>query len=124
MTKAFVRVAIALPAIALVAATPGQARDPQLTVIAPAKHTARVAYRDLDLRDSQGIAVLKARVDEASLEVCEATSFPVLMDMVGRSNCIQNARIEARPQVAAAIERARSGQTVALNAAIQVSAAF
>lgn len=124
MTKAFVRVAVALPALALLASAPAQARDPQLTVIAPAKNTARVSYRDLDLRDVQAVAILKARVDEASLKVCEATDFPVLMDMVGRSNCIYNARIEARPQIARAIDRAHSGQTVALNAAIQVSAAF
>ena len=117
---------MALVAIAVAAAPPALARDPQLTVIAPSAklYTIRVPYSDLDLKDGSAVAVLQARVDAASLAVCEPTRFEALLDMVERSNCITNARIDARPQIASAIARAGSGQIAALGAAIRVSAAL
>jgi UrcA family protein len=124
MTTAFVRLPLALSAASLLAVSPAFARGPVVTVIAPAQHTERVTFQDLNLRDQNARLLLQARVNEASLKVCKATAFPELLDMVERSNCIVNARIGARPQVAAAIARATSGQTFALNTAIQVSAAF
>lgn len=126
MTLSFVRLPLALSAATLLAISPASARGPQVTVVAPAveAHTVRVAYRDLDLRDVSGQAQLQARVDQASLVACKATNFAPLLDMVDRSNCIFNARIEARPQIAAAIARAQSGQAIALNAAIRVAAAL
>ena len=124
MTQAFVRLSLALSAASLLAFSPASARNPTVTVVAPAVHTERVSFADLNLRDTGAKALLQARVDAASLKVCKATDYPVLLDMVERSNCIVNARISARPQVAAAIARAASGQALALNTAIRVSAVF
>ena len=126
MSQSFVRLPLAISAATFLALSPAVARDPQVTVVAPAAnaHILRVAYRDLDLRDGSAQAILKARVDDASLQVCRATDYDQLLDMVERSNCVTNARIGARPQISAAVARAQRGQGIALNAAIRVAAAL
>jgi UrcA family protein len=108
MTQAFVRLSLALSAASLLAFSPASARNPTVTVVAPAIHTARVSFADLDLRDGSARALLQSRVNAASLTVCKPTDFAVLLDMVDRSNCIVNARIAARPQIEAAIALAAS----------------
>lgn len=125
MTQKFVRLSLAVSAATLLAAAPASAKQDQpLTVIAPAIHTVRVPYGDLNLRDGNAVAMLQARVDEASLKVCKATNFAPILDGVDRSTCIVNARIGARPQIASAVERASRGESLALGAAIRVSAAL
>ncbi len=124
MTHAFVRLPLALCAASLLALSPATAAGPLVTVVAPAPHSIRVPFSDLNLRDDNGRAVLQARVDEASLKVCKAQDFSPVLDMTDRSTCIYNARINARPQIASAIARAENGQSIALNTAIRVAAAF
>ena len=68
--------------------------------------------------------MLQARVDDASERVCKASNFAPLLDGVDRSTCIVNARIGARPQIAAAIDRASRGESLAMGAAIRVAAAL
>jgi len=124
MTYAFVRLPLALSAASLLALSPATAGGPLVTVVAPAPHSIRVPFSDLNLRDDNGRAVLQARVDEASLQVCKAQNFAPVLDMTDRSTCIYNARINARPQIASAIARAENGQSIALNTAIRVAAAL
>lgn len=104
------------------AATPLAAKDP-LIVKAQPLHQQRVSFADLDLREMRARMVLNRRVMDAAWAVCiAAEGLTSASRALGSSqnNCPNSTYDAARPQIAAAIRRAKAGQ-VPLAAAFVVS---
>ena len=79
-----------------------QAEDPD---------TIRVSYSDLNLTNATDADVLRARVRRAARRACDAIYDGAMLSQTW--GCLDNVRNVANPQIAAAIERAGSGQNLA-----------
>jgi UrcA family protein len=118
---------IAQPLLALAVAlviTPLAAQEP---TVVTGKHRPiyqeRVSFADLDLRRGSGQRLLRSRVRRASSDVCfkaEGVDHDRL-GVRGGLSCDDQTYQDARPQISAAIHRAKSGQTPAA-IAIAISA--
>lgn len=100
-------------AAALLAA-PLAAQEP--TVVEGRKHPdyrERVSIADLDLRQRSAQRVLKTRVSRASERVCNQAEGPFPNNRFGLGSsltCADQTYNNVKPQIAAAIARAKSGQ--------------
>jgi len=112
MNRAFFTV---VPLLALSAAYSSNAiaEPSQLTVTGETQFQQTVGYGDLDLRDTRSTGILYRRVMKASKEVCIAAEGPQLSDLsfgIGPSgNCPISTFRAVRPQIVAALERAKAG---------------
>jgi len=110
--------AAAMTALSLFAATPSVARSRAVVVTAQRSSdlpTRRVAYRDLNLASATDQRMLERRVSLAVKQVCRASeqyANPSLGTRTLYLQCSDFAWGGARPQLAAAIDRA---QALALN---------
>jgi UrcA family protein len=105
------------------AAAPSLAAD-ESTVVGERQPTyqERVSYTDLDLRQGSAQSALRIRVRRASERVCIQAEGP-LEALQGRlSICNEATYRDARPQITAAIARAKSGQQMAMNLVVSLSA--
>lgn len=110
--------AIARPLLAVAAAlvsTQLAAREPVVVTghFAEPVHQQQVSFADLDLRQSRARQALFSRVMQASAKVCLQTEGRMNMNRVlgGAENTCPNRTYRvARPQVLAALRRARNGQ--------------
>lgn len=106
-------VAASLVALSLwtpvVAETPMVVRGDQEPV-----YQERVSFTDLDLRQSGDRRVLKVRVWHAAERVCRQAEGPIAdIGFGGALGCTDLTYNDAKPQIAAAIQNAKSGQRVA-----------
>ena len=104
--------AAALTALSVAVVTPAQARPAQVVVTAQRVELPirRVSYRDLNLASAAGQATLQSRVGFAVKQVCGEPAQhaeKTLASFTRYSACRGFAWDGARPQVAAAIDRAR-----------------
>ena len=110
------------PLLALAAAlvvAPLAAEQP-MTVTGQSMAQERVSFADLDLRQSGAQQTLRIRVKRASDRVCRQAEGPfpdVGVSGFGRDDpsltCTDLTYADARPQLRAAIDRAKSGQQLA-----------
>ena len=92
-------ITISAPAVKIVG------RDPAtLAPIEESTVTARVAFDPVTLTTNSGVALLKDGVVDAARRACDAAD-PLTMD---DGTCVQTAVKSAKPQITAAIARARS----------------
>ena len=89
-----------------------------MTVTGQPVYQERVSFADLDLRNSGDRQKLKGRVHRASDRVCIAAEGPIpryspSWGRNGVETCSDLAYDAAHPQIAAAIDRARSGRQLA-----------
>ncbi len=73
--------------------------------------TIRVSYDDLNLTNATDAGVLRIRVKQATRRACDALYDGAFLSQ--RWGCLDIARTIAEPQIAAAIERAGTGQSLA-----------
>ena len=112
--------AVALTALSAAVVTPAQARPAQVVVTAQRASelpTRRVSYRDLNLASATDQATLQSRVGFAVKQVCGERAQhaeKTLASFTRYSACRGFAWNGARPQVAAAVDRARA-RALALN---------
>jgi len=106
--------AVAMTALSLLAVTPAVAKSTPMVVTAHRATdlpTQRVSYRDLDLASAEHQAALENRVGYAVKKVCLAgdqQSQRTLESYTLYVACSDFAWDGARPQIAAAIDRARA----------------
>jgi UrcA family protein len=105
------------------------AADEPMTVTGQQLYQERVGIADLDLTKWAHRYALRARVHHASERVCIALQGPIGAydyDFTGGPNaglnCVDLTYRHARPQMAAAIDRARSGQTMAASLTVRLVA--
>lgn len=116
---------IAPPLLALAAAfvaVPLAAEQPTVvTGERQAVYQERVSFADLDLRNGSGQRMLKWRVHRASESVCIQAVGLIEANLPGPSwrgnepSCTVQTYAAAKPQIAAAIDRAESGRQMALS---------
>ena len=85
----------------------------------------RVSFADLDLTRWGQQQALRRRVHQASERVCIEAEGPInanLRGFNGAPSCSEATYTHARPQIVAAIGRARSGQLMASNLVISLTA--
>jgi len=117
---------ISRPLFALAAAlfaTPLAAQNP-VSVTGQPVYQEPVSYADLDLRDSSGRQKLIARVHRAAKRVCTQFEWSNPYETTGfmsSPGCTELTYANARPQIRAAVDRAKSGQPI-LAANLVVSA--
>lgn len=71
----------------------------------------KVSFADLNLRSAAGQKTLERRVNGAVEALCgDRPGFVPLRELLARRECSAESWSNARPQISAAIERARSGQ--------------
>ena len=78
-----------------------------------AVYQERVSFDDLDLSRWSAQQALKARVSRASQRVCNQAEAPFANNELGFAwapSCAERTYSHAKPQIAAAIARAKSGQ--------------
>jgi UrcA family protein len=97
--------------LAATGATAGQKQStPVATIIGHRESdgalSVRVSYRDLNLASLSGEQMLNRRVRVAARFVCEPNHVYVPGD-IGYAECLDTAWTGARPQIAAAVRRAR-----------------
>jgi UrcA family protein len=121
----FARVgAAALAALITTTLVPGvatAAMDETLVEANVVRPSTMVSYADLDLTNATGVAELNARVKRAARSICVANGHRDLARIVSENACRDTALDHARPQIAAAIERAGSTQLATHEAAITVA---
>jgi UrcA family protein len=121
----FARVgATALAALITTTLVPGvaaAAMDETLVEANVARPSTAVSYADLDLATTAGVAELNTRVKRAARSICIANGHRDLARIVSENECRDTALDHARPQIAAAIERARSTQLAEREATITVA---
>jgi UrcA family protein len=79
--------------------------------------TARVIFADLDLANAAGEKALERRIRHAASWVCEQSNTPVAMhsgQMDPTFICRTKTFAAFRPEIAAAVARARQGERVAM----------
>lgn len=100
--------------------TPAFAAEPVVvTAERPDVRTKIVKYGDLNIASAQGHKLLLRRVGHAVGEVCEAPDFDLYY--IDRA-CRKGAWAGARPQIAAALERARKNGFASAALTISVAA--
>lgn len=122
MTKTLKIAAPLLAAAAMIAAAP-LAADQPMTVTGQQLYQERVAIGDLDLTKWSHRNALKRRVQRASERVCIAAEGPFDANQSGfmdGASCTEATYDHTRPQIAAAIDRARSGQALAANLTVRL----
>lgn len=109
------------------AAAPLAAQDP-MTVRGQPVHQEVVSYADLDLRQWSAQQTLKRRVFRAADKVCAQAEGPLADSSLGYGSwylsapsCNELTYRHARPQIASAVQRAKTGQQLAA-AAFVISA--
>jgi UrcA family protein len=98
-----------------------QTGDAPLTVTgskADDPDTIRVSYADLDMASPADVAMLQTRVRTAARRTCDAMYAGSMLEMSWA--CRDVVAAVAKPQIAAAIERARTGQDLAARAVVVV----
>jgi UrcA family protein len=117
-------IALAIGALSIMSAGVHAAEPDEVTISAPAVKTvgreaatlapieqvtvtARVAYDPVTLTTNSGVALLKDGVLEAARKACDSAD-PLMSD---DGTCVRNAVESAKPQITAAIARARSSAT-------------
>ena len=123
-TKSLIcRPLLALTALCTVA--PLAAQEPVTVTGSPQPvYQERVSFTDLDLRHWSDRQALRSRVHQASERVCIQAEGPfnVNIGFMGKPSCTQATYKWARPQIASAIARAKSGQLIAMNLVISLPA--
>jgi UrcA family protein len=106
--------AVALTALSVAVVTPAQAKSQPVTVTAQRASdlpTQRVSFADLNLASASDQGILETRVGHAVKEVCgerEQLAIKTLTSFSHYVACRDFAWDGARPQLAAAIDRARA----------------
>lgn len=82
----------------------------------------RVSFNDLDLTRWGHQRALRNRVHKASERVCIDAEGPLDANVgfMGEASCTDKTYAHARPQIVAAIDRAKSGQQMALSLVVAV----
>ncbi|SNS18119.1 UrcA family protein [Sphingomonas laterariae] len=115
---------ISIAAVGAASMAPALAEPPVTTIMAAPDGTrnVRISYRDLDLASADGQKALAARVRKAGRVACDADDAVSSFDPARRA-CVHDAYAGARPQMAAAIARARTSdlamQTMAISFGIR-----
>lgn len=102
---------------AAIATTPLAAREPMtVTGHHQSAEQEHVSFADLDLRRWSAQQALKVRVQRAADRVCSQAEGPfssINLGLASSMNCTDRTYHAARPQIIAAINRARTGQSLA-----------
>jgi UrcA family protein len=102
-----------LSALALVLVAAPLAAQERVTVTGQPVFQERVSFADLDLRQLQGRQTLNARVYRVADRLCAQAEGPFLENSVGFGSspgCAELTYRNAKPQIAAAVQRAKAGQ--------------
>ena len=126
MTKKSMIAAPLLAVAAMIAAAP-QAAEAPMTVTGErqAVYQERVSTAGLDLTSWSDQRALRKSVQRASERVCIQAEGPFSANLGGfggTPSCTELTYRDTRPQIAAAIDRARSGQLMASNLVISITA--
>jgi UrcA family protein len=70
----------------------------------------RVAFTDLDLRETSAQSALKRRVRRAAFELCRKIDYNYTPHLPMQRACVSEVYDQASPQIASAIRRAMAGQ--------------
>ena len=106
--------AVAMTTVSLLAVTPAQAKSEPVVITGQRVSdlpTQRVGFADLNLASAQDQLTLDRRVGSAVKQVCIASGHTIERNLEARASyrgCSDFAWDGARPQIAAAIDRARA----------------